>query len=230
MVEDERPIREGLVELFGAQGMVAEGVGDGAQALERLARGSVDLLVLDIMLPGLDGLSVLRALRARGDVTPTLLLTAKGTEDDVVRGLELGADDYVTKPFGIHALSARVKGLLRRSQRAPGEAVRVLRTDGVVFDYERLVVERDAARVSLTSREAELLWFLAKRAHRVVSREELLVDVWGYQDGSIQTRTVDVHILQLRQKLTAVAVEGWVGTVRGRGYRFMGTVAAEPHP
>jgi two-component system, OmpR family, response regulator RegX3 len=236
LVEDEAPIREGLSELFSSQGFSVDAVGDGLAALERAADGGFDILILDIMLPGMDGLSVLQHVRSRGDITPVLLLTAKGAEDDVVRGLEAGADDYVTKPFGIHELLARVKGLLRRSQQKSVEGrkqIAVAVTGGAtaneqaIIDVDQLVVRHKGGEVKLTAREVALLDFLAARSHRPVARDELLVEVWGYRDGSIQTRTVDVHIQQLRAKLKVIpGGEQWIGTVRGRGYRFEGPVIA----
>lgn len=223
LVEDEAPIREGLGELFKSQGFTVDAVGDGLVALERAAAGGFDVIVLDIMIPGMDGLSVLSHVRSRGDHTPVLLLTAKGAEEDVVRGLEAGADDYVTKPFGIHELLARVKGLLRRSQLKTHEARKQIAVGDSIIDLDQLCVRFPSGEVKLTAREASLLDFLAARAHRPVGRDELLVEVWGYRDGSIQTRTVDVHVQQLRAKLKAVpGGENWIGTVRGRGYRFEG--------
>ena len=229
IVEDEAPIREGLTALFESQGFAVTAVGDGLAAVEVAAGGGFDAVLLDIMLPGMDGLSVLRHLRSRSDSVAVLLLTAKGAEDDVVRGLEAGADDYVTKPFGIHELVARVRGLLRRARVTTlKESRRQIVVDdadasSAVIDLDVLAVRLGDHEVRLTAREASLLAFLAERRHRAVPRDELLVEVWGYRDGSIQTRTVDVHIQQLRAKLKSVGGESWVGTIRGRGYRFVGT-------
>ncbi len=225
IVEDEAPIREGLVTLFESQGFVVDDVGDGLLALEKAASGSYDAVLLDIMLPGMDGLSVLSHLRSRNDSVAVLLLTAKGAEDDVVRGLEAGADDYVTKPFGIHELVARVKGLLRRSRPDKREARKVVQVDGASLDLDAGVIERGREQVRLTAREVRLLSFVIERRHRAVARDELLVEVWGYRDGSIQTRTVDVHVQQLRAKLKVVGGDDWLETQRGRGYRFIGGVS-----
>lgn len=225
LVEDEAPIREGLVELFTSQGFDVDAVGDGLLAVERAADGGFDAVLLDIMLPGMDGLAVLSHLRARSDFVPVLLLTAKGSEEDIVKGLERGADDYLAKPFGIHELVARVKGLLRRKSLAEREPSKTILIDeGTVFSVDQLTVSRGVEIIKLTARECSLLQFLCDRAHRPVPRDELLVNVWGYRDGSIQTRTVDVHVQQLRAKLKAVGGESWIGTVRGRGYRFEGRV------
>jgi two-component system response regulator RegX3 len=223
IVEDEAPIREGLVTLFDAQGFEVQSVGDGLAAIEAAAGGGFDAVLLDIMLPGMDGLAVLRHLRSRSDTVAVLLLTARGAEDDVVRGLEAGADDYVTKPFGIHELVARVRGLLRRVKvAATKEAPRRFNVEDATIDLDALVVSRAGEEVRLTAREGSLLGFLAERRHRPVARDELLVEVWGYRDGSIRTRTVDVHMQQLRAKLKVVGGDAWFQTVRGRGYRFVG--------
>ena len=227
LVEDETPIREGLCELFQSQGYAVVAIADGLTALERSAEGGFDVVILDIMLPGMDGLGVLSHLRSRGDHTPVLLLTAKGAEDDIVKGLEAGADDYVPKPFGIHELLARVKGLMRRAQLREREPQKVIAVGEALIDLDQLVVRTPQGEVKLTARECSILEFLAARAHRPVGRDELLVEVWGYRDGTIQTRTVDVHMQQLRAKLKAVpGGDEWIGTVRGRGYRFEGPLSS----
>jgi DNA-binding response OmpR family regulator len=226
VVEDEEPILEGLVELFRAQGFEPRGAADGVTALEEVAARAFDLVILDLMIPKLPGLDVLRRLRADGNMVPVLVLTALGSERDIVAGLEAGADDYVTKPFGIRELVARASGLLRRSRLKP-DTPRRLQVAEVVVDFDLLTLAwPGAARpIGLTAREGLLLQHLVVHRHRPVSREELLVDVWGYRDGSMQTRTVDVHVGQLRAKLAAVpGGRGWIDTVRGRGYRFSAEV------
>ncbi len=227
LVEDEEPILDGLDALFSSQGFRTVLAPDGAAALDRLAAGQFDLVILDLMLPKVDGLSVLRRTRAQGDETPVLILTAKGAEDDVVAGLEAGADDYVTKPFGLKELVARARGLLRRPRAATEKARRFV-IGSALLDLDAQHV-RDAEEVRLTSREAMLLGYLIERRHRPVTRGELLVDVWGYNDGTVRTRTVDVHVQQLRAKLKAVAgAEDWIETVRGRGYRFVAELRDSP--
>ena len=218
IVEDEAPILDGLRELFENAGFGVAIAAEGASALERIAKGGLDMIILDWMIPKVDGLTVLRTMRAKGDDTPVLLLTARGAEDDVVAGLEAGADDYVTKPFGVRELVARAKGLLRRPRSSAG-APRRFAIGTTEIDLDAQTVGPEPVR--LTAREATLIAYLVERRHRPVTREELLVDVWGYNDGSIRTRTVDVHVQQLRAKLKAVGGESWIETVRGRGYRFV---------
>lgn len=228
LVEDEAPILEGLTVLFEGQGFSVDTASDGLLALEKIAGGRYDLVVLDIMLPGMEGLEVLERIRTQGDDTLVLLLTARGAEDDVVAGLERGADDYVTKPFGVHELVARVKGLLRRRGRPDMNGVaRRFTVAGCRYDLDGLSITWPAGELRLTSREALLLEYLVAHRHRPVERAELLVNVWGYRDGSLQTRTVDVHVMQLRHKLRALPDgDELITTVRGRGYRFAG----EPLP
>ncbi|MCC6877611.1 MAG: response regulator transcription factor [Sandaracinaceae bacterium] len=218
IVEDEAPILDGLRELFENAGFGVAIAAEGASALERITKGGLDMILLDWMIPKVDGLTVLRTMRAKGDDTPVLLLTARGAEDDVVAGLEAGADDYVTKPFGVRELVARAKGLLRRPRSSAG-APRRFAIGTTEIDLDAQTVGPEPVR--LTAREATLIAYLVERRHRPVTREELLVDVWGYNDGSIRTRTVDVHVQQLRAKLKAVGGESWIETVRGRGYRFV---------
>jgi len=220
IVEDEEPIREGLTELFGKSGFVAENAADGLTALERLSAHTYDLVVLDLMIPGVTGLEVLRKRRGEGDDTAVLILTALGAEEDIVAGLEAGADDYVTKPFGIRELVARARGLLRRNG-GPREGPRTIALGQSIIDLDGLTIRWPEGELRLTSREGFLLEYLAARRHRPVTREELLVDVWGYRDGTVRTRTVDVHIQQLRKKLEdAPGGAQWIATIRGRGYRF----------
>lgn len=225
IVEDEAAILEGLVTLFEGQGFAVDTAADGLLALEKIAGGRYDLVLLDIMLPGMEGLEVLERVRSQGDVTPVLLLTARGAEEDVVAGLERGADDYVTKPFGIHELVARVRGLLRRRVRTDdNRGARQFQVAGCLFDLDQLRITWPAGELELTSREGLLLEFLVAHRHRPAERSELLVEVWGYRDGSVQTRTVDVHVGQLRAKLRVLDAGDLISTIRGRGYQFVGDV------
>jgi DNA-binding response OmpR family regulator len=217
IVEDEAPIRDGLVSLFSGQGFETTSAASGPEALAALGAGVFDIVVLDLMIPPPTGLEVLAELRKKDDRTPVLVLTALGSEDDVVRGLEAGADDYITKPFGIKELLARARGLLRRVK---PEKSRALAVSDAALDLDKLELVRAGKTVRLTAREADLLFYLTSRKGKTIARDELLVSVWGYRDGSIQTRTVDVHVQQLRAKLDAIGGKDWISTIRGRGYLF----------
>jgi DNA-binding response OmpR family regulator len=219
IVEDEAAIRHGLVELLRGQGFELDVAVDGHDAQIKLSTGRYDLVLLDWMLPGVDGLTLLQRLRARGDLTPVLMLTARGAEADVVAGIEAGADDYVTKPFGIRELLARARGLLRRVRPPAPEAC--FSVGDARVDLARLTITWPGGQVDLTPREGLILDYLRARPGVAVTREALLTEVWGYHDGSVRKRTVDVHILQLRGKLREVpGGDAWIGTVRGRGYKF----------
>ena len=219
IVEDEAAILDGLTALFRQAGFQPDCAQDGQQALELLQQTRYEIVILDWMLPKLSGIDVLRGLRSRGDGTPVLMLTARGAEDDVVTALEAGADDYVTKPFGVRELVARARGLARR---APSFQEKTTITWGdVTVDLGALTVTHGSIAISLTPREGALLGHLSAAQPRVVERAELLEKVWGYQDGSIQTRTVDVHVQQLRGKLKSIPRgQDLIQTVRGRGYRL----------
>jgi len=224
VVEDEPSVRDGLEALFRSQGFTVTTAADGQHALDALVVGRFDLVVLDLMIPRVPGLSVLRAMRSRGDATCVLILTAKGTEDDVVAGLEAGADDYVVKPFGVRELVARAKGLLRRPV-AGSDPSRPRGVGDVVVDVGALELRRAGAVLTLSAREAALLGHLMTHADRVVPRDELLVEVWGYRDGGVRTRTVDVHVQKLRTKIRDfVGSDDWIATARGAGYRFVGAL------
>ncbi|MBT8224940.1 MAG: response regulator transcription factor [Dactylosporangium sp.] len=214
VVEDERPIAD-LVRMY----LVREGFGvhvadDGDAGLAAARRLRPVACVLDIALPGLSGTEICQRLRQSGDWTPVLFLTARDDEVDRVVGLELGADDYITKPFSPRELVARVRAVLRRVTR-PDEAARPLRVGSVRIDPSRRIVLVEGSVVALTSTEFDLLARLAQRPGRVFTREELLASVWGYAAQS-GTRTVDVHIAQVRAKLGAAA--SVIRTVRGVGY------------
>jgi two-component system response regulator RegX3 len=217
VVEDEASIRNGLCDVLAFRGFAVEAVSDGPSALAAAAQQRFDLVLLDVMLPELDGFSVCAALRARGDQVPVLILTAKGSEDDVLRGFESGADDYVTKPFSVRELGARVQALLKRSGRGAGER---FSAGPFEIDAARNVARADGAEVELTAREVRILRLLAEDPGRIVSRRVLLREAWDMSNAeNIETRTVDMHIAKLRKKLGKRA-ERLVETVRGQGYRL----------
>jgi DNA-binding response OmpR family regulator len=218
IVEDEPSLREGIVDLLEQDGHVVTAVGDGVTAVESGLREAFELVVLDLMLPRLDGMEVCRRLRAARPGMPILMLTARGSEDDKVRGLVEGADDYVTKPFSARELLARVRALGRRA--APDESLDEVRVDGAVIDLSRMVVVRGDERIALTPREIGIVRWLYRHKDRVVSRAELLEQVFG-QRGDLQTRAVDMAIAVLRKKLeTDPARPSVIVSVKGAGYAW----------
>jgi DNA-binding response OmpR family regulator len=217
VVEDEASIRNGLCDVLVYRGFDVHAVADGASALVAVRDGRFDLVLLDVMLPELDGFSVCEQLRASGERIPVLMLTAKGSEEDIVRGFDAGADDYVTKPFSVRELAARVQALLRRSGRVPADRFRV---GPFEIDPGRNVARSDDAEIELTGREVRILRLLAEDPGRIVSRRTLLREAWDMNNAdNVETRTVDMHIAKLRKKLGARA-DGLVETVRGGGYRL----------
>jgi two-component system response regulator RegX3 len=217
VVEDEASLREGIVDLLTGDGHAVTAVGDGVAGVEAGLRERFDVVVLDLMLPRLDGMEVCRRLRAARPGAPILMLTARGSEDDKVRGLMEGADDYVTKPFSARELIARVRALGRR---APAEALDEVEADGAVIDLARMIVTRGAARAALTPREVGIVRWLVRHRDRVVTRAELLEQVFG-QRGDLQTRAVDMAIAVLRKKLEAdPARPAVIVSVKGAGYAW----------
>jgi two-component system response regulator RegX3 len=217
VVEDEPGLREGLVDLLRGDGHTVVAVADGAAAAARGLAEPFELVLLDLMLPRLDGIEVCRRLRAARPGMPILMLTARGSEDDKVRGLGEGADDYVTKPFGARELLARVRALGRR---APAESVERIDVDGVVMDLAMLYVQRGDEKTPLTPREAGMLRWLHKHAGRAVTRAEILEHVWG-QRGDLQTRAVDMAIAVLRKKVERdPAHPKIIVSVKGAGYAW----------
>jgi DNA-binding response OmpR family regulator len=220
VVEDDATVAEVVVRYLEREGFEVESVGDGREALERAGRSLPDLVVLDLMLPGLDGLEVCRRLRAVAPI-PVIMLTARGEESDRVLGLELGADDYVAKPFSPRELTARVKSVLRRAQGplSPVDVPGVVTIGDLEIDLGAREVRRNGEPVTLTAREFELLAFLINHPRRVFRREELLEQVWGYTYGD--TSTVTVHIRRLREKIEPQPSDPQsIQTVWGVGYRF----------
>lgn len=218
VVDDEPHIVELVAYHLEREGFTVVTAADGVEALEKVEEEGPDVVVLDVMLPGLDGFSVCQRIRRRHAV-PIILLTARTAEDDRVFGLDVGADDYVTKPFGARELVARVKAVLRRARRY-GEPDAVLRRGELTIDGERRRARLAGEPLELTPKEFDLLYMLAGRPGRVFSREELLRDVWGY-DYAGSTRTVDVHVQRLRHKLgDSPTAPRFIETVHGIGYRF----------
>lgn len=222
VVEDNPDLAYGLrnsLEIAGYEVAVAQ---DGVAGVERARDVDPDLIVLDLMLPGMDGYRVLRTLRDEGRAVPVLILTARGEEADKVLGFRLGADDYVTKPFGVLELLARIEALLRRTRhwRGTSASPAIERFGDVEVDINARTVRRSGERVDLTPKEFDLLIALLRRQGRVTSRNELLRAVWGYS-ASVVSRTVDTHVAELRRKLEADAAEPrHILTVWKVGYKF----------
>jgi len=225
VIEDEPDLRAGLQHNLELEGFQVDIAADGKQGLRKATQDKPTLILLDLMLPLLPGLEVLRQLRASGSVTPVIILSAKGQDRDKVQGLELGADDYLSKPFTLSELTARIRAVLRRTQvrrpEAPSsEGAPVLRFPGLTVDFKRFSVTRDDQEIQLSRYEAEILRMLIDRIGEVVSRQDLLRKVWGYVHLPT-TRTVDNHIARLRKKLERdIDQPVHVVTVHGLGYCF----------
>jgi DNA-binding response OmpR family regulator len=219
VIEDDTAIRRGLVDALEFQGYAALEAADADAGRRSALEASCDLVLLDLVLPRGDGLRILEEIRARRPGLPVLVMTARGGEDDRVRGLRLGADDYVVKPFSVRELLARVEAVLRRS---PGRIPRKgpLEIQGRTIDLDcREVRFEDGTSTALSERESELLEYLAVHAGRTVSREEILTQVWRLDPRGVETRTIDMHVARLREKLRDDAAEPRIlRTVRGRGY------------
>jgi len=221
IVEDEPNMVAGLRDNFEFEGYEVLTAYDGEEGLERALNDSPDLLVLDVMMPKMSGLEVCKQLRAKRPSIPIIMLTARGQEVDKVVGLELGADDYVTKPFSIRELIARVKAVLRRGHTLPKENDRYAFGDAEV-DLRSCRVMRKGKELDFSSTEFELLKYFVCHAGEVLSRDRLLEEVWGY-DRYPTTRTVDAHLVRLRQKLEPNPEQPrFFLTVHGTGYRFVG--------
>jgi two-component system response regulator VicR len=220
VVEDEPAVARGVKDAlsFNGYSVSVEDTGEGGYV--RARKEAFDLLILDVMLPGISGFEVLGRLRREGNTTPVLILTAKGLERDRVEGLELGADDYVVKPFSIRELVARVGAHLRRRtiESGAGQCVSIGCAE---FDFARREARCNGESVAILPKEIDLAMFLIENRGRVVSRDELLMKVWEYPVAGIQTRTVDNYIMKLRQKVEPdPARPRWILTVRGKGYRL----------
>jgi DNA-binding response OmpR family regulator len=217
VIEDDRAIRLGLVDALQLAGYDTLEAADGPKGLETALAAEVDLVLLDLMLPKMSGLDVLAQLRPDRPALPVIVLTALGAEDDRVKGLDLGADDYVVKPFSVRELLARVTAVLRRTPGRPVPAEHVAIPGGQADLEHRMLCFDDGRRCDLSDREAELLRYLASHPGRAVSRDEILLHVWKIPPRGVETRTIDMHVARLREKLGATDV---VKTVRGKGYMF----------
>ncbi len=222
IIEDEEELVKGLKLNLEAEGFEVSWALDGDEGLAKALRDAPDLVLLDIMLPKKDGLDVCRELRRHNVGVPIVMLTAKREEVDKVVGLEIGADDYVSKPFGVRELLARIRAQLRRDRRDGRGAPAVYRFDDVEIDFSHFKIRREGLEFDLTSLEVEILRYLVAHRGEVVSRDVLLDRIWGYEKFP-STRTVDNHILKIRKKIGEDPCgAGYIFSVYGEGYRFMG--------
>lgn len=218
VVEDEKRLAQNLQELLRREGYTVDVSNDGVSGLDNALSGIYDLLVLDVMLPGLDGWGVCRTIRAESQ-TPIIMLTAKSETEDKVNGLKQGADDYITKPFEMKEVLARIEAVLRRSGIEPEKSRRRLEFDKLIIDMDAFELTVDGKKVPTPPKEMELLYHLASTPNRVYTRNQLLDEVWGF-DYFGDTRTVDVHIKRLREKLEGVSDQWDLKTVWSVGYKF----------
>ncbi|HQZ40019.1 MAG TPA: response regulator transcription factor [Vicinamibacterales bacterium] len=221
VIEDEPQMLLGLRDNLELEGYEVQTAADGEEGLAKAASFGPDLVILDVMLPRKNGFDVCRELRARSNATPVVMLTARSAETDKVLGLELGADDYVTKPFSITELLARVRAVLRRTA-SPKPAAEVVQIGDIEVDLTLHQARRDKARVEFTAREFELLRYFVQHTGQVVTREQILNEVWGYEEFPT-TRTIDNFVAKLRQKIErSPHAPEHILTIHGSGYKFVG--------
>jgi DNA-binding response OmpR family regulator len=223
IVEDEEAIRTGLIDVLVYHGYEVEFAADGISGLDKALSGRFDLILLDVMLPGMDGFEICNRIRAQDRDQPVIMLTARSTDEDIIQGLSLGADDYVPKPFSIALLVLRIQAVLRRSRIGVEMDATLRLGEDVEVDCMNLQGRRGEEALAFTRREVEMLQYLRQNPDRPVSRDELLVKVWGYaRNSNIETRTVDIHIAKLRRKIESdPARPRYLVTVRGAGYRLV---------
>lgn len=222
IVEDEDAIRTGLVDVFIYHGFEVDYAADGEEGLIKAQSGKFDLIILDVMLPSMNGFDICKAIRDKDKSQPIIMLTAKTADEDIVQGLSLGADDYVAKPFSVAQLVLRVQAVLRRSFNHDFDSQMVCLSEDRIIDLQNLCIKLKDQTISFTKREIQVVAYLNENQHRPVSREELLTEIWGYQpDMAIETRTVDIHIAKIRKKIEADAKRpNFILTVRGAGYKL----------
>ena len=223
VIEDDDSIRQGIVDALEFEGYEALEASCGKSGLEKALSCACDLILLDLVLPGCDGLEILRQVRLHRPTLAVIILTACGNESDRVSGLRLGADDYVVKPFSVKELLARVESVLRRSPERPADVEKLNMPDGVADLSRREIRYSDGTRCDLSERETSLLLYLARHSGRAISREEILTRVWQLDPKGVTTRTIDMHVARLREKLRDNSAKARILlTVRGKGYMFAG--------
>jgi two-component system response regulator RegX3 len=220
VVEDDAALLGGLLDVLVFNGYDARGVEDGGLGLSKGLEEKFDLIILDVMLPTLDGFSICEEIRQKEPGQGIIIITAKGAEDDIVTGFKAGADDYITKPFSLREVMVRVEAVLRRTGKNLGdEEVDYM---GIFFDGKNLKARSRDQSMELTRREMDIIIYLYRNQERIVSKKELLTEVWHYADADIETRTVDIHMLKLRKKIALLIGDmPLIETVRGAGYRLL---------
>lgn len=219
VVEDDPALLRGLLDVLVYNGYAVKGVEDGGRGLNAGLKEAFDLILLDVMLPTLDGFSICKEVRKKKPGQGIIIITAKGSEDDVVTGFNAGADDYISKPFSLREVMVRVEAVLRRTGKNPGDVE--IRFRDIFFDGRNLIAEYQNKTLELTRKEMDIIAYLHHHRDRIVSKKELLTEVWHYADADIETRTVDIHMLKLRKKIAGLIGDTpFVNTIRGEGYRL----------
>jgi two-component system response regulator RegX3 len=219
VVEDDMAILQGLLDVLVFNGYQAAGVEDGGEGLEKALEERHDLIILDVMLPTLDGFTICKKIRKDKPNQAIIILTAKGSEDDIISGFKAGADDYVSKPFSLRELMVRVEAVLRRAGKTLGDEQ--IHSHGIFFDGKTLMATCNESVIELTRREMDIILYLHRKKDQIVSKKELLTEVWNYADPDIETRTVDIHMLKLRKKISSLIGDiPFILTIRGEGYRL----------
>ncbi len=228
VVEDEAAIRTGLIDVLVYHGYDTDFSEEGIDGLKKAQSGQYDLILLDVMLPGMDGFEICNRVRENDREQPIIMLTAKTSDEDIIQGLSLGADDYVAKPFSVAQLVLRIQAVLRRAKVAAEQENQIQLDNDTFVDTRNLSGKRKNTELSFTRREIEILQYLKTHEERPVPREELLTKIWGYaKDLDIETRTVDIHIAKLRRKIEHESSSpNFLVTVRGAGYRLMTQASA----
>ncbi len=219
VVEDDPALLRGLLDVLVYNGYEVKGVEDGGQGLNAGLKEAFDLILLDVMLPTLDGFSICKEVRKEKPGQGIIIITAKGSEDDIVTGFNAGADDYISKPFSLREVMVRVEAVLRRTGKNPGDVE--IRFRDIFFDGKNLIAEYQEQTLELTRKEMDIIAYLHRYRDRIVTKKELLTEVWQYADADIETRTVDIHMLKLRKKIARLIGDTpFVTTIRGEGYRL----------
>lgn len=219
VVEDDPALLRGLLDVLVYNGYEVKGVEDGGHGLDAGLKEAFDLILLDVMLPTLDGFSICKEVRKKKPEQGIIIITAKGSEDDIVTGFNAGADDYISKPFSLREVMVRVEAVLRRIGKNPGDMEIHFRD--IFFDGKNLIAEYQKQIQELTRKEMDIIAYLHRHRDRIVTKKELLTEVWQYADADIETRTVDIHMLKLRKKIARLIGDTpFVTTIRGEGYRL----------